>query len=219
MVRKARLTATTALIGAFGLTLGLSGCSTVSPDEMDAELAQIRQEYQQADQQLSNRIDQLDSRVSSLESEMQSLRSDFNTQIERLQGAVRFNVPVHFDFDEAQIRDLDRAVLDRFASIVGEYYSDALVTVEGFADPAGSEAYNQRLGKRRADAVKQYLTSTGGLGADIVKSVSYGESADRQVVPGARGPGVTGIENRRVALVIDYGGQVRGAQATTNNDR
>jgi hypothetical protein len=44
-----------------------------------------------------------------------------------------------------------------------------------------------------------------------VKAVSYGEAADRQVVPGARGPGVTGIENRRVALVVDYSGMVRGS--------
>lgn len=214
MTKHARLAATTAVIGALGLTLGLSGCSTVSPDDLDAQLAQVRQEYQQADQQLSGRIDALDSRVSGLESAMQSLRNDFNTQMERMQGAIRFNVPVHFDFDEADIRDLDRPVLDRFASVVKEYYADAIVTVEGFADPAGSEAYNQRLGKRRADAVKQYLTTTGGISPDMVKSVSYGESANRQVIPGARGPGVTGIENRRVALVIDYGGMVRGAQAS-----
>lgn len=210
MTKKARLGTSTAVIGAFGLTLGLAGCATVSPDDLDSELAQMRQEYQQADQQMSNRIDGLENRVSSLESDLQSLRQDFNAQMERMRGAIRFNVPVHFDFDEAQIRDLDRPLLDRFASVVKEYYGDALVTVEGFADPAGSEAYNRRLGKRRADAVRQYLTTTGGLSPDMVKSVSYGESADRQVVPGARGPGVTGIENRRVALVIDYGGQVRG---------
>jgi hypothetical protein len=37
-----------------------------------------------------------------------------------------------------------------------------------------------------------------------VKSVSYGESRNRQVVPGAKGPGDAGLENRRVALVIDH---------------
>jgi hypothetical protein len=34
--------------------------------------------------------------------------------------------------------------------------------------------------------------------------VSYGEARNRQVVPGARGPGDAGVENRRVALVIDH---------------
>jgi hypothetical protein len=34
--------------------------------------------------------------------------------------------------------------------------------------------------------------------------VSYGEVGNRQVVPGAHGPGDTGVENRRVTLVIDH---------------
>jgi hypothetical protein len=34
--------------------------------------------------------------------------------------------------------------------------------------------------------------------------VSYGEVRNRQVVPGAKGPGDAGVENRRVALVIDH---------------
>jgi hypothetical protein len=37
-----------------------------------------------------------------------------------------------------------------------------------------------------------------------LKSVSYGEVSNRQVVPGAKGPGDEGLENRRVALVIDH---------------
>jgi peptidoglycan-associated lipoprotein len=131
--------------------------------------------------------------------------------MERAQGMLKFNVPVHFDFDKADIRDLDKPVLDRFATIVKDYYGDATVTVEGFADPAGSAEYNTRLGQRRANAVKQYLTTVGGLPADQVKAVSYGESANRQVVPGAKGPGMTGVENRRVALVVDYAGAVRGS--------
>ena len=204
----ARLVA--AVFGAFGLAIGSVSCASVSQEDLDAELAQVRQEYQSADGQLSGRIDALDRRVGSLENELRSLRNDFNTTVERMQGMLRFNVPVHFGFDEAELRELDKPVLTRFAAVVREFYGDALVTVEGFADPAGSEAYNQRLGKQRADAVKGYLTTMGGLSADMVKSVSYGESADRQVVPGARGPGMTGVENRRVALVIDYGGAVRG---------
>jgi len=212
MVRRHVRLATTAVIGVFGVALGLASCAPgVKPEELDAQLAQVREEFRAGDDQLAGRIDQLERRVSSLESEMQSLRNDFNVSMERMEGAIKFNVPVHFDFDKADIRELDRPVLDRFAEIVKTYYGDALVTVEGFADPAGSEAYNLRLGRRRADAVKRYLTTTAGLPADQVKAVSYGESADRQVVPGARGPGVRGIENRRVALVIDFGGAVRGA--------
>jgi hypothetical protein len=37
-----------------------------------------------------------------------------------------------------------------------------------------------------------------------VQSVSHGETRNRQVVPGAKGPGDGALENRRVALVIDH---------------
>jgi peptidoglycan-associated lipoprotein len=117
---------------------------------------------------------------------------------------LKFNVPVHFEFSSSELREGDRPVLDRFASVVTEYYPGALVTVEGFTDPSGSAAYNMQLGRRRAEAVQEYLATSGGLGADNLKAVSYGEARNRQVVPGARGPGDEGVENRRVALVIDH---------------
>ncbi len=79
-----------------------------------------------------------------------------------------------------------------------------MLTVEGFADPAGSRAYNEQLGMRRAEAVRDYLSSNGTLTNASIRTVSYGEVRDRQVVPGAQGPGDAGLENRRVALVIDY---------------
>jgi peptidoglycan-associated lipoprotein len=142
------------MIGVFGLALASVSCSAVKPEELDAELAQVRQEMQQADDQLSGRIDGVEGRMNSLESDLRALRNDYNATVERMQGMLKFNVPVHFAFDEAAVRELDKPVLDRFAAVVKQYYGDALVTVEGFADAAGSEAYNVRLGKSRADAVK-----------------------------------------------------------------
>ncbi len=52
--------------------------------------------------------------------------------------------------------------------------------------------------------MREYLGASGGLGGDGLKAVSYGEAKNRQVVPGAKGPGEEGVENRRVALVIDH---------------
>lgn len=207
MVRDRRLFATACAAATLAAAVSLTGCARVKPDEFHAALAKAREEYTAGDRQLAGRIDEVSARVTRLEQAMESLRQDFNVTVERLQGMIRFNVPVHFDFDKAEIRDPDKPVLDRFAGVVKEFYSEALVTVEGFADPAGSASYNLRLGKRRADAVKEYLVGAAGLGSDQVRTASYGEARDRQVVPGARGPGAKGMENRRVALVIDYSGE------------
>jgi peptidoglycan-associated lipoprotein len=166
---------------------------------------------QAGDQAVATRVDSTNqalteqgARIDALEQELQAFRSEYTVSIEKVRGMLKFNVPVHFGFDSSELREADRPVLDRFASVVTEYYPGALVTVEGFADPSGSAAYNMQLGQRRAQAVQEYLATSGGFGADRLKAVSYGEARNRQVAPGARGPGDQGIENRRVALVIDH---------------
>ena len=185
--------------------VGLSACAPkVRRDVFESEMAKVREEIQAGDRQLATRIDSVDSRLNALEQQLQAFRSEYNVSMEKMQGAVKFNVPVHFEFGSADLREGDRPVLDRFAGVVKEYYPNATITIEGFADPAGSTAFNQRLGMRRAEAVAGYLTSNGALDASFLKTVSYGEARNRQVVAGAAGPGEQGVENRRVALVIDY---------------
>ncbi len=200
-----------------GVALMTSACAHVTPEQLDTRLSTLQQDLQtqmkQRDDSLSTRIDGLAGRVDGLQRDLNQMRQDFNTKIEKMGTALRFDVPVHFGFNQDSLSAEDRPVLDRFGSVVKEYYPDALVTVEGFADPAGSAAYNLRLGKRRADAVKSYLLSQGGLPSDQVRTVSYGETTARQVVPGAHGPGQTGWQNRRVVLVIDNAGSQMGGSS------
>jgi peptidoglycan-associated lipoprotein len=203
---------TATALAAAGVLVGLGGCAAkVKQDEFNAEVARLREEIKSGDQQLGGRLDSTDQtladharRLDALEQELQAFRSEYNVSIEKLKGTLRFNVPVHFDFAKSELRDADRPVLDRFASVVKQYYPGAIVTVEGFTDPAGSAAYNRRLGQRRADAVKEYLATSGGFTTESIKAVSYGEARNRQVVANAKGPGDVGLENRRVALVIDH---------------
>jgi peptidoglycan-associated lipoprotein len=203
---------------AVAAAVALAGCAQgIKREELDSELASIREEMQRGDQEMGTRLAAQESRANDLAArqeqlsrDLQSLRNDFNTQIERMGAMMRFNVPVHFGFDEATVRNQDRAVLDRFASVVSEHYGGATITIEGFTDQAGSAAYNRRLGQQRAEAVREYLVTTGGLSAELVRAVSYGEDTSRQITPGATGPGADGVENRRVALVVDYRGGMEG---------
>lgn len=200
------------VLGAFAV-VGLSACAPkVNRTDFESEVAKIRDEMQTGDRQLGTRIDSIDSRIGALEQQLQAFRSEYDVSIEQMKGAVKFNVPVHFEFGSADLREADRPVLDRFAGVVKEHYPNATITIEGFADPAGSMAFNQRLGQRRAEAVTSYLTTSGALDATYLKAVSYGEARNRQIVPGAQGPGEAGVENRRVALVIDYAASTAGAE-------
>jgi peptidoglycan-associated lipoprotein len=202
-----------------GVAAGLAGCAAkVKRTEFNSEMARLREEIATSDRQLASRVDSANQaneatnklvadhtrRLDALDQEFQAFRSEFKVSMEQMKTMLKFDVPVHFQFAKAEVRDTDHAVLDRFAKVVKEYYPGALVTVEGFTDPAGSTAYNMQLGKQRADAVRDYLIATAGFDATHVKSVSYGESRNRQVIPGAAGPGDRGVANRRVALVVDH---------------
>jgi peptidoglycan-associated lipoprotein len=194
-----------------GAVLLISACATVAPDDLDTELDRIRAEMREADEEvearLGQRIDELerrmDGRLSSVEGDLRQLRDEFGATVERLESAVRFNAPIHFDFDQHEVRADARPVLDRFAEVIGSYYQEAVITVEGFTDTAGSREYNQRLGQRRAEAVREYLANAG-IPEDRMRAVSYGEASNRLVAPNERGPGQEGWQNRRVALVVDF---------------
>jgi peptidoglycan-associated lipoprotein len=188
----------------------VAGCARVKPEELDAALADIRTEMQAGDQRVSGevatlggRVDGLESRLDALESRLTQLAQEFDATVERLETAIRFDMPVYFDFDSSDLTDSHRQILSRFAGVVREYYPTALITAEGFTDAVGTPEYNEALGLRRADAVKDFLVQQG-LSGEQVRAVSYGEAQNRQV-SSAHGPGSEGWENRRVALVIDHG--------------
>lgn len=197
------------------LAASFTGCAYVKPEEMDSQLdnlrAEMRQEMESGDQEtaqeLNGRMDQMEQRLGALENELNALEREFDATVEELETAIRFNLPVYFGFDDAEIRPQDRAVLDRFARVVQEYYPNSMITVEGFTDPAGTQEYNQWLGEQRADAVMTYLVEQAQMPAETLRMVSYGESVARQVDQGDTGPGSDGMENRRVVLVVDHDGQ------------
>jgi peptidoglycan-associated lipoprotein len=82
-------------------------------------------------------------------------------------------VDVSFDYDKADIRESERAVLAKDAEVLKKY--DFLkLTVEGHCDERGTVEYNLALGERRAKAAYDYLVSLG-VPADRLKTVSYGK--------------------------------------------
>lgn len=201
--------------GTLALSIALGGCATVGQDEFNAEIASIRAEIVDGDERVMNglgqRIDGLDARTAALEGQMdelegalRSLESEFDVTVERLEASLMFSTPIHFGFDRADVTADHTPLLERFASVVNGHYPNALVTVEGFTDPAGSEAYNLELGQRRADAVRTWLVDEGSLVADLVRAVSYGEDTSRLVRDGASGPGAAGEANRRVVFVVEH---------------
>jgi peptidoglycan-associated lipoprotein len=142
--------------------------------------------------------------VQGLRTELTNLRNEFGARITAMEEGIKFAFPVTFAFDDATVRDADRAALDRFAQVVNKYYPNSKITVEGFADPAGSTRYNVDLSRRRAESVAGYLTQAG-MNAANLRTVGYGET--RQVNEGAQRDDPGAEMNRRVVFVIETKGE------------
>jgi outer membrane protein OmpA-like peptidoglycan-associated protein len=103
---------------------------------------------------------------------------------------------VHFDFDRYSLRpEATRALDEAIATLQAN--PDLNIEIEGHTCNIGTAEYNLALGERRATAVRDYLSSRG-IGANRLRSVSYGE--ERPKYDNTREE--TRRLNRRAALVV-----------------
>ena len=177
----------------------LAGCATkkqlrVGLEEQAAAqraaLESERNERMEADRRMEGDI-------ATLRTDFQGMRTEFGARIDSVTAGMQFAFPINFAFDAATVRPEDQAALDRFAQVVQRHYPQSVITVGGFADPAGSSSYNRRLSQRRADAVRDYLVSRG-LTTSQLRAVGYGEA--NPVMPGAAGDRAGAEMNRRVGV-------------------
>ena len=81
---------------------------------------------------------------------------------------------VFFDFDQYAIRSAAVPVLEKNAALLKQTYKDSTVLIGGYCDERGTVEYNLELGKRRAQAVKEYLVDLG-VEESRIQIVSYGK--------------------------------------------
>ena len=88
---------------------------------------------------------------------------------------VSFSADTLFAFDHSTVGPKGEAALSQFAHELAGVQFDH-ITVEGYTDRIGSAAYNQKLSERRAQAVKDYLVTPGGVDAARISAVGKGEA-------------------------------------------
>ena len=101
-----------------------------------------------------------------------------------------------FDFDKSVVKPAGKATLNSLVEKLKNINVEIIVAV-GHTDSVGTDAYNQKLGQRRAEAVKAYLVSQG-VPANRIYTDSKGESqpiADNRTREGR-------AKNRRVEVEV-----------------
>ncbi len=130
------------------------------------------------------------------ESKLRKELAGTGVSVTRVGNEIVLNMPgnVTFDTDRAEIRPDFYPVLNSVVKVVKEY-DKTIIEVSGFTDSTGTDAHNQELSQRRADAVGGYVK---GQDVNPVRVLSQGFGEQRPIASNATPAGRQ--ENRRVEL-------------------
>jgi len=195
--------------------VGLTGCATKKwVNEQVSAFGQVTNtkihEVQDSVEANQKAISELSAKQAALETEVAKLSDTAQDALMRAEKANKLAKgkflyeetlavnDVTFNFNQASLTDNAKAALDAFSAKVKGLSQNAYVEIQGHTDNIGSEAYNLKLGQKRADVVMRYLNMELGIPLFRMNSTSYGEYkpiADNSTKAGR-------AANRRVTLVV-----------------
>ena len=134
----------------------------------------------------------MDKQAEDLQRDMQ------NAKVERVGEGIKitFDSGILFDTNSANLRSSSEADITKMAAVL-QKYPDTNVLVEGHTDNTGSDAINQPLSERRAQAVAA-STIAKGVSSSRITTQGYGSTqpvGDNNTVEGKQA-------NRRVEIAI-----------------
>jgi outer membrane protein OmpA-like peptidoglycan-associated protein len=126
-----------------------------------------------------------------------SLSSGERDQIYAIaQEKPNIDLEITFDYNSAKISTSALPQVDALGkALTDPSLKGTTFVVAGHTDAVGGDSFNQDLSERRADAVKQYLTTKYGMAAADLVTVGYGKTR----LKNPNDP--KGGENRRVQVV------------------
>lgn len=114
-----------------------------------------------------------------------------------LSKSEEIRVDIKFATNKADITEEYAGEVERVAKFLKKY-ARVKADIAGHTDSTASDAYNQKLSQRRADAVKAMLVNRFGIDASRLTAIGYGETK-----PVANNDTADGrAQNRRVVAVM-----------------
>ena len=83
------------------------------------------------------------------------------------------NVKIYFDYNKSDIRDNAAMILESAVKALNRN-SNADILITGNCDMRGSESYNEKLGRKRAESVKNFFVEKG-IPESSIKIISHGK--------------------------------------------
>jgi len=108
------------------------------------------------------------------------------------------NEEAKFKFDSAELRDEAKVALDGFVQALVAEDKGVYLEIQGHTDNTGNDGINLTLGKKRAQAVMEYLHKQYRIPLHRMEVISYG--SDQPIADNANRDGRA--QNRRVVILV-----------------
>lgn len=160
-------------------------------------------------QQLDKRDEELAASVSEVDTKAAAAQQTGETAITRAEEAARAargkviwqvtvtNSDARFGVDKVELSEGSRVALADLVAKVKSMDRAVYLEIQGHTDSTGAEAYNEKLGFERAEAVRDHLYAQG-IPLHMMEVVSFGEA--RPLADNATAEGRA--QNRRVEIIV-----------------
>lgn len=214
VMNKSKLTFLAGAILIIGLIAG-TGCASkkyvlgevATLDQKVEGIESSVEENQKRIKEHDERLVTLGSLIKKQESELSSQRTEFDSKLNEVKKAaegklifqeVLKNDEAKFEFDSWELNDGTKVQLDRFVDMLIAQDKGVYLEIQGHTDSTGEEEWNLILGKRRAEAVMEYLHKKYNIPLHRMEVISYGSEApvgDNSTRDGR-------AQNRRVVILV-----------------
>src|SRR5262245_57372893 len=128
-----------------------------------------------------------DTQVTAVRGDLDQVRTQTDAAMQRAQlaeklasGQIEYTEVasnnVSFEFDDWRLSPEAQSTLDQMAGQLGAH-PGYVMEIRGYADARGTDRYNYRLGRERADEVFRYLMTRHSVPSGRVATVSFGEES------------------------------------------
>lgn len=196
-------------------TIGGTGCASKGyvRDEiaaMDEKVAGVETSVEENQKRIKEhdvRLASLGSLITENKSELEAQKVETDnklTEVKKMaRGKLIFqetlrNEEAKFAFDSTELNDEAKAALDGFVQKLIDEDKGVYIEIQGHTDSTGSDSVNLAVGKRRAEAVMEYLHKQHRIPLHRMEVISYGSSqpiADNTTREGRS-------QNRRVVILV-----------------
>lgn len=145
--------------------------NTQDISRVGADITEVRGRTERAQAQADaalGRADEANKRAGAAEQSVTDLRATLDKY------ALQNTATVNFKFDSYELTPEAKASLDRLAAQIKDR-NNFILEVTGFADWVGSDAYNNQLTEKRADAVRRYLAEQHNVPLFRMHMLGFGE--------------------------------------------